>query len=257
MSRSQSILFVLGRWSIGGVERVSVVLANEFARRGCDVAVAAFGFDNKRLLENLDARVAVIELSDGWYTEANRRRLRSAVEERKVAVIINQWCLPFRTTRFLRKAVKGLGVRIVAVHHNKPDVNNRICGAGNVFARTFWRIVSRVNLHLVYGSCDAYVLLSKSFEDVFCRFACIRDRDKLHCISNPLTIAPVDAGAKENILLYVGRLEETQKKVSRLLEAWSVLARDFPDWRLAIVGDGPDRSFYEGMARTLARVEFY
>lgn len=69
---------------------------------------------------------------------------------------------------------------------------------------------------------------------------------------------PEDACQKENVLLYVGRLEEKQKKFSRVAAMWKdALADALPDWRLEIVGDGPDRAACEASLAGVPRVVFH
>lgn len=113
-------------------------------------------------------------------------------------------------------------------------------------------------MHLVYRSSDAYVLLSKSFEPIFRRMAFLPFSQKLCSISYPLTIPLSEQHSeKENVILYLGRLEETQKRVSRVFRIREKINAELSDWRLDIVGDGPDRGIYEKMAKKLERVKFH
>ena len=41
-----NVLFLLGRFGIGGVERVTIVLAAELVRRGYGVTICAFEIDD-------------------------------------------------------------------------------------------------------------------------------------------------------------------------------------------------------------------
>lgn len=51
-------------------------------------------------------------------------------------------------------------------------------------------------------------------------------------------------------VLAVGRLAK-QKGFDRLLEAWRRICEDFPDWRLCIIGAGPEEAELKGLADTL------
>lgn len=249
------VLFLLGHFGVGGVERVTVVLAQEFVRRGYGVMICAFKIDDWSLLERLDPRIVVKELGDGWMNAANRAKFREFVIEREIGIVINQWAVPYPVTRFIRKSTKGLGIKLIAVHHNLPTANKRIQDAKNPFVRLAWKVLTSASLRLVYEFSDRYVVLSESFVPVFTRITGLLRGRKLLAIPNPLTLDVVSR-PKENVVLYVGRLEETQKRVSRVLDIWRRLADLLPDWRLEIVGDGPDRQQYEKQAMSMPRVLF-
>lgn len=251
----KSVLFLLGVWGVGGVERVTVTLANVLAARGWRVTIVAFRFDDRALLEGLAPEAMVKELAFPANSTANAKALRVLFLAREVGVVVNQWCLPWGVTRLLRRAGRGLGVGLVSVLHNIPDNNGRIA-ASRGLARRFWRFLSGLSLRAVYRGSDAFVVLSKRFEPIFRRMTGLAFTPRLRTIGNPLTLAPVPA-PKEDVLLYVGRLEETQKRVSRVLGAWRLLAPRFPGWRLEIVGDGPDRAALEAQAADLPRVAFH
>ena len=59
-------------------------------------------------------------------------------------------------------------------------------------------------------------------------------------------------------IVYVGRVDYTQKRVHRVIETWAQLEHRFPDWRLAIVGDGEERENVEHMVSDmeLGHVQF-
>lgn len=253
---NKSVLFQLGRWDVGGVERVTVVVANELVRRGWTVAVSAFEFGNRTMLDDLDSSVFVCELKHGWLSSENRRMLAGIIRERKVSVVVNQWCVPYKVTRFLRKAIAGTEARLVAFHHNQPNLNKRILDARNPLVRRLASIVTAVNLRMVYDNSDAYVVLSESFVELFRKFIHKTSLEKVCVIPNPLTITSQSSVEKENIVLYVGRLEETQKRVSRVVEMWRRLCGTNNEWKLVIAGDGPDRRMYENVASGMPRIEF-
>ena len=146
-------------------------------------------------------------------------------------------------------------MKIVRYHHNKPDTNGRIESATNGLVRAFYRLLTKISLCTIYLFDDAYVVLSKEFCGSFSRFTGIRSASKLVAINNPQTLTPTE-GEKENVILYCGRLDEHQKRVTRVFEIWRMVCGRLPDWRLEIVGDGPDRAQYEKLAAELPRTEF-
>lgn len=63
---------------------------------------------------------------------------------------------------------------------------------------------------------------------------------------------------KNKEVIYVGRLDYNQKRAYRIIEIWNHIEPNFPEWRLTIVGDGPERDKLEEMAKIqdLQRVNF-
>ena len=190
MAKEKSILYFMGTWAVGGVERVTAELANEWIRRGWRVSVFAFTMENDLLRKELSDQVTFVVPNAGVMTDASAAALRRVIVEQKVAYVVNDWCLPFRTTRFLRRVCKGLDVKQIACLHNMPNHNARIAGARNPLVRALYRVASQANMFLAYLFCDRYVVLSESFKPIFRRFACVPFARRLDAIGNPLTICP-------------------------------------------------------------------
>lgn len=255
-----NILFLLGKFpSVGGVETVTAILANEFSARGHAVHVVSFEQVTETPTPALDNRVTLHRLSYPVSSRANRDALRDILATCRIDVIINQWCLPFHVTRLCRKAMKGLPCRLLAVHHNAPDCNARLEGlrmrmarTGNPVNRAFLRLLLKgcamatgASLRYVYAHSDRYILLSDSFHQAFRNITGLKDTGKLLTIPNPITVENpefrYDPALKKKEVLFVGRLEPNQKRVSRVLETWALLEPRFPDWTLRLVGDGPEK----------------
>lgn len=116
-----------------------------------------------------------------------------------------------------------------------------------------------------YKCCDSMMLLSKYFIPEYKSICSANDDSKYCSLPNPCTFTEIAAPSilqqKEKRVLIVSRLLETQKKLSIALSIWQriELSGRFDDWRLDIVGNGPDETYYKEMAKSLQlrNVTFY
>lgn len=62
-------------------------------------------------------------------------------------------------------------------------------------------------------------------------------------IDIPNFIKPIEPEYNEKLkeVLYIGRLNNSQKRLDLLLKIWSSIEAKAPDWKLIICGDGPDK----------------
>ena len=118
-----------------------------------------------------------------------------------------------------------------------------------------------LRLENCYDDCFAYTdllcLLSLKFIPELKRIHS-GDMDRVIAIGNPNTYSEQNLvkGTKKKQILYVGRLEWYQKRVDRLVDIWGYLYKDFPDWELIFVGDGPTRHEIEQKSLKMERVVF-
>lgn len=276
-----NILFLLRLWPVyGGGETVTICLANELVKRGCQVSVAFFKESNKAQMPFIDKRVKAVRLdggdSDEFHcdmekTQSIKNDLLRIVKNENIDIIIDQWwpveficdikrscpdvkvvkCL--HTTFYklimddpqsLRRMIKKLLKPVYAVHKKKAAV-------------------SQVMEYLPY--VDKYVFLSPAFQREFEAMGKYDNRSgKLDSIPNPTVYqnwaVNESLANKENVVLVVGRMLEGCKKITRILKVWHELEKieKLGAWRLEIVGDGPDLIRYKQMASDLGlqRVSF-
>lgn len=250
----KSILFIAGRFGIGGVEKVTVNLANEFMRRGYRVGLAAFQFERNNILDQFNPGMAVVELTRPVLSCNNVKKLRGLIREYDVDIVINQWAPPFSVS-FLLMLSKLRKTKLFAVHHTQPG-KGRMLEITHGVRRLLVRVALGINAHLVYLVNNAYVLLSPSFTSHFKRFAFVYGGRKLVVIPDPVVSSCANSVVKDNVILYVGRLSLVEKRVDRIIDVWKILSDKFTDWTLEIVGDGADRHAIEEMAARVPRVKF-
>lgn len=116
----------------------------------------------------------------------------------------------------------------------------------------------------IYDNSDRFVTLSETHFPFIKEVTRRADYDRLTAINNPLTFDDISTDTilaeKENIILVCSRMDEYQKRVSLSLQAWKRI-QNHPaakDWRLVIVGTGPDLDSYKHYAErhALKRVTF-
>lgn len=102
------------------------------------------------------------------------------------------------------------------------------------------------NYKYMYDNSDKVVVLSPSYIQEFAYIAGLTDTSHLCAILNPNTFASPEASPqKEKVVLSIGRLDFSPKKIHYLLDIWKRVYPSHPDWILEICGDGPARPSLE------------
>lgn len=271
-----NILFLMKAFEVGGQEVVTSTLAQSFVSHGHSVTIVSFKQPNPLMQKRLNRRIEVLTLGKFCYSKENVEKLHSILINKQINIVINQWGLPYIPAKVLDKAKKGLAIKTIAVYHNSPDSNARIKGVEIALSQTtnhlkrwmlqckkfaFKQITSR-SMRYVYNHSDLYMVLSPSFINKFKDFTGIRHPDRLIVQTNPITIDTtgfqLDLTRKQKEIIYVGRIDYNQKRVSRIIETWSLLENKYPDWSVKIIGDGQERKQLEEMCKSLKlkRVSF-
>lgn len=248
---------------VGGVNVVSATLAVKFQREGHQVDVFAF-YEGKNDMPRANYGNVPIHIGTGFKVdEENVRRIHHIITERNIELIINQWGLPYVPTAVLKKACKGTNVKWISYYHNDPLFNGRIQVVEQMLAKeknAIKKIVLYTKLFLAktatswmmrrnYNECWRFMVLSKSYISHFQQFTGLENTTKLTVMTNPVTIDKkgfiYNREKKAKEILFVGRLDPVSKRVSRLIETWAIIEPLCPEWKLTIVGDGPERGTVE------------
>ena len=180
--------------------------------------------------------------------------LRNFIAEKEITHVINQDGLDLDVLKLMSNIQPF--VRIIAVHHNCVQClidsyenifrNNRYGILSNVVDKLLlWnviRIIFRRRLRYVFEKVllksDAVVVLFDEFKNEV-ESLLGRNCSNLHVIPNPNTYQPVSTKKPSSKrIIYVGRIEQNQKRVDKLLALWTQLHADLPDWNFDLVGDG-------------------
>lgn len=266
---------------VGGTERVTLSVARILRRRGIEsVFVAArhaavVGVD-------ADAEFAQYLLPDQPATasSANVAYLCQLIKDEGVAVVVNQdgydegisqLCMSIRE--------KSMAKLVSAIHFSvfdeyrwfgrrfKPVWQARKCNEMLKLLATKFRLpmlrrralANRVaTLHRLAVHSDAITVLSDSFRrEVESAIANLpQPKAMVEVMPNPNSFNRIEhSAAKENIVLYVGRMTYEQKRADRVVAMWRRLWRRYPLWRLVMVGDGPELQHVKSMAEGMGNVE--
>jgi glycosyltransferase involved in cell wall biosynthesis len=140
---------------------------------------------------------------------------------------IVSWCLySLKNSTFIRKIFKGAFIL--------PFITLSI-------------MRSYIAFYLMVTISDQFVLVSREFfKDLKKRLFFIHvNEKKLAVIPNPLSFFfdEIDVSQKENIVLFVGRLNDFDKNIFEIVKIWKKTKNEMTEgnWKLLIIGDGPDK----------------
>ncbi len=244
-----NILFILQYYKIGGVQTVTHVLSNKFVQEGhnCNILTLTPS-KGEEIHPILNSRIGVSVIDSHTLSIKEAIiQLRNFLIDKNVDVIINQSGHLFRTTALIKNASKDLNIKIISVLHNTPSFGLKFRYKHNITGKLkYYKNILKLaySYRKVYKNSDLYVLLSESFISEFEKISRLKNLKKIRLISNPITIANEDFTynfeRKEKQIIFVGRLEYTQKRIERILNIWGKIQSEYKDWELTIVGDGPD-----------------
>lgn len=174
----------------------------------------------------LEAAVQVLPYS---FSDNNLRiqRLRRQIRELDPDVCV--CLLPDGAQLVWAVTLLGTGVPYVCSERTAPEAVETL----------FWSRKGRLS---AMSGADAIHLLLPSYAASLPDFL----RERVTVIPNAVRVptrAADTAGAPgaRKVLLWQGRLQEEVKQCRMALDAFALLARDFPGWDLRVAGDGPDR----------------
>lgn len=255
--------------SYGGVERVTDLLTKElFKRGGFNIFYLCAEADKKLLTYDFPTVQDVLPYEDGFANLQNVEYYKQYLKENKIDVVINQRGLVFKSggwEPFMKGVLKVNGIKTISVIHTLP-YGPHIMYIDGIFRHDknfngYIRYIIKILMYPIYYAykyIKSLYKLKKYYTDVIsCSAAvvllsnkCIIEleqlvnfpnkHDKLHYIPNPnaIDINKNSRNYKENIILYVGRLHNSEKKPIRLLKIWHMIYKKHPLWKLYFVGSG-------------------
>lgn len=261
----------------GGIERSTDLLTKALISKGYNVY-----YLHTKENHNLNKYKYPAEMfffPDGQnLSDENKQYLTNLCQDKKIDIIINQ-AGAFGDSRLFLSCKEKLNIKTVSVIHSKPSLNykrlytelfqlrdNSLKEKIKLILRVifYFPIRYRYKRHLynhyqwLFNHTDKVCLLSDRYKKNFIELGLNITNEKICSIHNANTFnkTNIEINKKEKIILFIGRLSYGEKRPDRILKIWHSIYKEFPDWKLIIIGDGKDRGRLESIAQKMKRVIF-
>ena len=241
------ISFLHKDFPYSGAETVTIAVANYLCQTGYKVTVLVINHHensypsfSKRLFKIHLLPKANIKMS-GKVAQA----IKHFIIDEKVNVLIT-----YREIFYAHWLKRETGVKLVFELHNTLyyeclDIKDKRreskwknfiygCGVEKVLKAFYRKKYARI-----YRWCDAFVLLCEGYKNnLIGELSLDLNDNKAWVIPNPIQYPNQITLDKQQIVIYVGRLTNRDKRVDRLLRIWKIANGKMPGWQLKIVGSG-------------------
>ena len=255
-----NILFYLSRFpGYGGIETVTELIGNRLIDKGHHIFILTH--------VKQDRPSALVNRSDyflmpdegKWDTDKNHEYAVDLINKYNFDVIIVQDSYaPFEGVVRSMKENQKNGEALIVFEHSTPLYVNKKLKLSykasflhELYRRLYsWpkQLMANKRRHKkMLSNCDAYVVLAKDYVGELaevCGEKWIKPyKNKISVINNPINESKYNADfeKKDNIILFVGQVNEN-KRVGLMIEMWRRINERFPNWKMQIVGDGPQLS---------------
>lgn len=260
----------------GGVQRSTSKLAQLFKSKGHAVIVVCL---NAHQTDDIIEGIQIFSVNT--LEKLDMAKLHQLLHSNNIELIINQAGYSFKITKLLvgLKQVKCFKIintlRINPLNfitNYESFIQNYLKSKGLLFINSrllrsfilhYHKKKQAFELHYIIKHIDAFVMLSERFKSELYQIAPkLKQYDaKIYGINNPFQVPVLDISGlkKENAILYVGRLNITQKRVDILLAIWHKLHGILSDWEFWVVGHGPEAESMKHycLKHNLDRVKFF
>lgn len=241
--KNKKIAFYIGSLNKGGAERVITNLAEYFYAKGYQV----FMITKFRAKEEYPLCPGITRIIADLTKEEEKGRIRNFFNRTLKLRRIIKKISPDVVVSFIGKsnlrtiaATRGTGIPAVVSVRSNPA---REIGTG-------WK---RILTFLLFGMAEGVVLQTTEAKDFFPEYI-KKKAIVLQNSLNPEFIRPVYKGEKQKEIVSVGRMD-ANKNQRMLIEAFAPLAKEFPEWKVSLYGDGSAREELESRVAELGLTE--
>lgn len=256
----------------GGIENVTRMISEQFVKAGHIVHIR---FLNTSIFAHSDN--SIFKSCKQISAEDIFKEISDTVKLHNIDIIVNR-CVIIASP-IIKRAIAGTNCRLITTYNNKPTLSPPSIKdvTTNSATSTIKKILILLGYPLFslrsqkrlkarhqnsYHSSDKTILLSKNYIPEYTQMMNINS-DKLVYINNPirdtLKVSANWEDCKENNILMVTRLDEEQKCIIKAIKIWKNIVLYNPNWKLQIVGSGPDEKKIKEYVQKLniKNIEFY
>lgn len=229
-------LFVASSMNFGGAERVMSILSNAWCDKGCEVKIllTATSAHSSYILNNKVELLSCHDEKKGGIPHFTIvKAIRSLCKAWKPDAIISFYN---DVAALAAVAITGLHIPLIYSERNDPNRVNQ-------------RKIDKIYRKIVENKADKFVFQTTGAQKCYPKNV----QEKSVVIINPLdtTSFPVhDFFHEKKEIVAVGRLE-AQKNQKLLIDAFSLIADEFPDYRVVLYGEGSLREELESHIKEL------
>lgn len=270
MEEKRRVAIVMVTYIGGGLEKVTDIIVEHLRPKGYEFTlfVREIGdFVADRAIKTYDQICIVPNLGD--YDENDTIALANAMKGQDFNTV---WIahVDLKNPHILRNVLPPY-CRLVYHMHNTPlyraiiSDTNPFMGRHKLFREAKWYITKHLKeklfkvytrralkrIHGMVKEVDKYIVLCpgdvKEMQKYFPKYA-----NKFDYVLNPIPQVKLEQPpVKKKEVLFLGRLNLTEKRPDRLLKIWSKVSNSHPDWKLKFVGNGPNEDRLRQIAKKL------
>lgn len=242
--------------SIGGIQRVTDILTRELIRREHKVNFLSLqlGPTSPELMTSAPQYYINVEKEVNW-----KDQIEELLEKLQIEYIINQ--SPNALTNRVLRCI-STKAKIVSVFHTQPFLNDNVTRKIILQTKTYnFKLELFKWLSFIVPSFRSKVLghyekkniieattlsnkvcfISERFYPRVLKHIPDIPKEKLSAINNPNTFSVSNKMSyKENIIVWVGRIDNTNKNTIGFVKIWELLYKSNPTWKAIVAGDGED-----------------
>jgi glycosyltransferase involved in cell wall biosynthesis len=242
--------------SMGGVQRVTDTLTKGFLSKGHKVFYLSIKW--KQMVPDYTTTAPQFYV-DVTHSVDWKNQIFSIIDKNEIEYVVNQ--MPGELTIMVLKELNRK-VKIISVFHTQPFLDDGIKRRQilrirvNNFKQLLFKYISflfpcvrtkifamfeKRNILKCLAVSDKICFISDKFFPRVLKHIPDINVDKLSAINNPNTFNVNEITLqKENILLWVGRVENDIKNTIDFVKIWEIIYRNNPSWKAIVAGEGSD-----------------